>query len=361
MLRGINLGNGVVGPTLSGSAALRSNSTTRTMIANGNVGALADFLNRNTTGTGQGGGLLRTNGFPENFVVLNPQFSVVNLRTNPGSSTYHSLQMQFTRRLTNGFTNSTAYTWSRTLGEADGDGGTAYRDPTNWHASKALLGFHRTHAITSNGSWDLPFGPNRRLMNSGPSWLMRLVESWQFGAIFNLTSGQPLSITTGLSTITNSSTDIVPDVVGSFPKSSGKVTYVANGIQYFPDVRQIEDPSKNQVTALNSTAGGFSNKAITDAQGNLLLVNPAPGSYGTLGLTWIEGPRDFKLDLNIIKRMRVREAKELEFRVNAINVLNHPVFASPNTNINSNSFGRITATSAGTTPRQIVTSLRVTF
>jgi hypothetical protein len=59
--------------------------------------------------------------------------------------------------------------------------------------------------------------------------------------------------------------------------------------------------------------------------------------------------------------MRVREAKELEFRVNAINVLNHPVFASPNTNINSNSFGRITATSAGTTPRQIVTSLRVTF
>jgi len=361
MLRGINLGNGVVGPTLSGSAALRSNSTTRTMIANGSVGALADFLNRNTTGTGQGGGLLRTNGFPENFVVLNPQFSVVNLRTNPGSSTYHSLQMQFTRRLANGFTNSTAYTWSRTLGEADGDGGATYRDPTDWHATKSLLGFHRTHAITSNGSWDLPFGPNRRLLNGGPSWLMRLVETWQFGAIFNLTSGQPLSITTGLSTITNSSTDIVPNVVRAFPKSSGKVTYLANGIQYFPDLRQIEDPSKNQVTALNSTSGSFSNKAITDAQGNLLLVNPAPGSYGTLGLTWIEGPRDFKLDLNVIKRVRIQEAKELEFRINAINVLNHPVFASPNTSINSNSFGRITATSAGTTPRQIVTSLRVTF
>jgi len=115
------------------------------------------------------------------------------------------------------------------------------------------------------------------------------------------------------------------------------------------------------VTTLNSTAGSFSNKAITDAQGKLLLVNSAPGSYGTLGLNWIEGPRDFKLDLNVIKRVRVHETKELEFRVNAINVFNHPVFGNPNTNINSNSFGRITATSTGTTPRQIVTSLRVNF
>jgi hypothetical protein len=78
-------------------------------------------------------------------------------------------------------------------------------------------------------------------------------------------------------------------------------------------------------------------------------------------LNWIEGPPDFKLDLNVIKRVRIQETKELEFRVNAINVFNHPVFANPNTNINSNNFGRITATSAGTTPRQIVTSLRVNF
>jgi hypothetical protein len=190
---------------------------------------------------------------------------------------------------------------------------------------------------------------------------MRLVERWQFGGIFNLTSGQPLSLTTGLSTITNSSTDIVPNLTGSFPKSVGKVTYVSNGIQYFPGLKQIDDPSKSQVTALNATAGSFSNKAITDADGNLLLINPAPGSYGTLGLGWVEGPRDFKLDMNLIKRVRVDENKEVEFRINAINVLNHPVFDNPNTNINSNNFGRITATSTGTTGRQIVTSVRVSF
>jgi hypothetical protein len=126
-------------------------------------------------------------------------------------------------------------------------------------------------------------------------------------------------------------------------------------------VKQIDDPSKSQITSLNSTAGSFSNKAITDADGNLLLANPAPGSYGTLGLAWVEGPRDFKLDLNVIKRVQIKETKELEFRINAINVLNHPVFDNPNTNINSNNFGRITATSTGTTGRQIVTSIRVSF
>jgi hypothetical protein len=39
MLRGINLGSGVVGAGIR-SAALRANSTTRPFIANGNVGAL---------------------------------------------------------------------------------------------------------------------------------------------------------------------------------------------------------------------------------------------------------------------------------------------------------------------------------
>jgi hypothetical protein len=189
----------------------------------------------------------------------------------------------------------------------------------------------------------------------------RLVESWQFGGIFSWTSGQPLTITSGLSTMTASTTDIVPNIVGNFPKNTGKVTYVANGIQYFPGLQQIDDPSKAGVTALNSTSGSFSNKAITDASGNLLLVNPAPGSYGNLGLSWIEGPADLKLDLNLIKRVRIAERKELQIQVNAINVLNHPVFANPNVSINSTNFGRITATSTGTTSRQLVTTLRFNF
>jgi hypothetical protein len=108
-MRGINLGNGVVGPALSGSAALRTNTTTRAMLANGNVGALANSLNTSNTGTSQNGGLLRFNGFPEDFIVRNPQFANATIQTNTSSSTYHALQLQLTKRLSHGFTNSSTF------------------------------------------------------------------------------------------------------------------------------------------------------------------------------------------------------------------------------------------------------------
>ena len=102
------------------------------------------------------------------------------------------------------------------------------------------------------------------------------------------------------------------------------------------------DPSISGVSSLNALNGAFSNKAITDANGQLLLVNPATGQNGNLGLKWVEGPPAFGLDMNLIKRVRLTESKELEFRVDAVNVLNHPIFGNPDTNINSLSFGRIT-------------------
>ncbi len=79
------------------------------------------------------------------------------------------------------------------------------------------------------------------------------------------------------------------------------------------------------------------------AQGRLLLTNPAPGQIGSLGLKWIEGPPFLQFDMNLIKRIRVTETKEFEVRIDAANVLNHPNFGDPETNINSPNFGRITA------------------
>ena len=125
-----------------------------------------------------------------------------------------------------------------------------------------------------------------------------------------------------------------------------------------PGLQQIDDPAKPGVTALNSTSGSFSNRAITDANGNLLLVNPAPGSYGNLGLSWIEGPADFKLDMNLIKRVRLAESKELQIQVNAINVLNHVTFVAWNTIVNSAQFGLPTRANA---MRTLQPSLRVRF
>src|SRR6185295_2674355 len=66
MLNGlaINAGQTVNGSTVTGSAALRQNTTTRAFLSNGNVGALADYLNRTPTGTPANGGLLRNGVLP---------------------------------------------------------------------------------------------------------------------------------------------------------------------------------------------------------------------------------------------------------------------------------------------------------
>ena len=145
-----------------------------------------------------------------------------------------------------------------------------------------------------------------------------------------------------------------PNILGDFPKNIGKVTKLPNAVTYFPGLQQITDPSVAGVTSQNGLSGQFSNKAIADSQGRVLLVNPAPGQVGSLGLMWIEGPPHLGLDVNLIKRVRITETKEFEFRVDTVNVLNTPNFGfntnrdtqnNPyliNTNINSPDFGRFT-------------------
>jgi hypothetical protein len=360
MLNGLNLGLGAVnGTTVTGSASLRNNTLFKTALANGAAATLAQTLNNSTTVTGQGGGLVRNSGlFAENFFEQNPQFSNVILNSNPGSSTYHSLQVQLTKRLSHGITNSTSYTWSRALGENDADGSVDYRDPNNRRLDRALLGFHRTHYISSTGSIELPFGPNRAFLRSGPVFVQRLVERWQFGTIFSWISGVPLSVTAPVGTFNQATTNSTPVLVGDFPKSSGSVSKVANGVLYFSALTQGPDPSIANVTTANGLNGSSTNKAIFNAQGQPILVNPGPGQIGNLGLKWIQGPSTLGLDMNLIKRVRIMETKEFEFRVVATNVLNHPNFGNPDLNINSLTFGRITSATGN---RRFTMTARVNF
>ena len=109
---------------------------------------------------------------------------------------------------------------------------------------------------------------------------------------------------------------------------------------YFSGLKQITDPAVSSIAP--GLAGTFTNKAITDVNGNLLLLNPAPGQIGMLGLKSIEGPPFLQFDTNLMKRIRITETKEFELRVDIANILNHPNFGDPNTNINSPTFGRIT-------------------
>ena len=352
------LGQGIVdGTTLTGSAALRANSIFKPLLANGQVGEFASQLNVSTTVTGKAGGLVSKNGFPDNFIVANPQYRAVVMNTNPGSSTYHSMNLQLTKRLSHGFTDQFTYTWSRTLGENSTDGGLEYQDPRNRHLNHSLVAFHRTHDFRNNGTLELPFGPGHKFLANAPNFVSRIVERWQLGTVFSWSSGAPITITAQNAqvtwtevpgTINLGRTANTPLILGNFPKSAGKVTYTAQGAYYFAGYTQVvDDASRSNVTNSQTLQGSFSNKVIQGPNGNTVLANPAPGTIGTLGRTWIEGPTHANFDVNLVKRIRLAERKEFEVRVDAVNVLNNPrwsfVGGGTTQDINNVNFGKLTA------------------
>ena len=221
------------------------------------------------------------------------------------------------------------------------------RDPNNRNLDHAVLSYDRPHVISSSGTYSLPFGANRAFMKGGPGWFQRIVDQWQFGGLMRMSSGSPLQFNAGgLSNVFQTANNTA-NIFGALP--AGDVTFNTNGSlpTYFAGLVQKADPGVANVTTVNTLNTVFNNKAIYDANGNLLLANPDPGKVGNLGLGVIRGPRRFELDANLVKRVRVDEKKTLEFRADIVNILNHPIFANPDTNINSATFGLISATATG--------------
>jgi len=344
MLQGLSLGAGIpaVGPTLSGSEALRRSASTRTLIANGDFVAVAQFLNTTNTGTVQprgqiiAGGLLRSSGsFPENFFVVNPQFADVTYRNNSDSSNYHSLQSQVTLRPTRGITYQATYTWSRALGIFGG-----YRDVMNQQADYTLQSTHRTHDFRSYGTFDLPFGPGKLIARNSSGWLARAVEGWKFGTILNLNSGAPLNVA-GQNTLYAAGT---PDAVGAFPRQ-GQLVWPANpgdifGNFFSQQYKRVPDPACANVAS--NLKQWCTLSALADSNGSIVLQNAGPGLPGTLGLRTMEGPGSWDLHANVQKSIQLGESKKLTFRVDANNVFNHPTPGNPSLNINTGTFGQIT-------------------
>jgi hypothetical protein len=366
MLNNITIGTITVGRNGSGSEALRQFATTNQWIANGEAASLANFLNSATTGTGEAGGLLRRNGFPENFIVVNPQFGSLQLHGNDDNSNYHSLQASVRKRLSRGLSGELNYTWSRAMGNSaagnanTGDTTTSERDPRNRQLQKGLVTFHRTNSFKGHGGWDLPFGPNRLFMAGAPGWVQRFVEGWNVSGILSWNTGQPLSITTARRTVDSRGNINTPDLVGVLPSGLGKVRKGNAFVEFFEGLstRRATEPNFGQSATV--LGGRFTNQVVLDSAGNIILQNPEPGKAGNLGLSLsgVEGPSRFGLDMAMQKRTRLTERTTFTIRADAVNVLNRPIWNNPNTDINSDSFGRITS---ATGTRTITLNARIDF
>jgi len=97
---------------------------------------------------------------------------------------------------------------------------------------------------------------------------------------------------------------------------------------------------------------------VVDGSGNVILQNPQPGTTGSASQRVYAGPTNLPFDAALSKRIRIGESKSFTIRADAVNVLNHPVWGDPNTDINSNIFGRITT---ATGSRTVTINARVDF
>jgi hypothetical protein len=161
------------------------------------------------------------------------------------------------------------------------------------------------------------------------------------------------------------------DIVGPF-NQEGKVRFTGSGAaagSFFDTSKfvAVRDPQCASVSSAQNLQNACTLNAIADAgSGQILLQNPLPGTRGNLALNSLEGPGRWRFDASAAKRVRISETKSLTFRLDAINVLNHP---EPNTatnslimNINNPNFGLITGANAKTNlRRQFQAQLRLDF
>jgi hypothetical protein len=349
LFRGLNVaGAGVVdGIAITGSDAVRRNTTTNAFLAANDVGGFANFLNTNTFLTNQRGGLPRRAGFPENWISANPQFSIARLTSNFASSTFHSLQVELEKRFSHGVNLLTNYTLQKAFGEEEGDAqeqNDSYRTQRNRTLDRRLLSFSVKHVLRNSGLWQLPFGPHQRFLNGTHGVLSRIVGGWQTGFIVNVFSGTPIEFGVNANTFNNFG-GATALALAPITNEMGKVTRTGNGVVYFPGYTVVTDP---QVAGFASDFRSRSTmRAVADPSGRIILANPYPGTLGGIGQRMLTGPGSFRLDANLIKTIRIAERRSLVVRADAINLSNSPQFGNPTMSINSLNFGNIT-TAGGT-------------
>jgi hypothetical protein len=335
---------GAVATAGTGSKYVLTNSATQGFFANNNPGGFANYISTTNALSGSAGGLLTNAGLPLNFIVANPQFLNTDLTGNFGNSTYNSLQVQLNKRFAKGFSFQTSYVYSKVLGENEGDSATFagnFRTLTNESLDKRPLSFDYQSVYKANGLYDLPFGKGKRFGANSNGLLDRIIGGWEIGGIFIAYSGQPITIT-AQNTINNTTAlaGFTPQLLGSLPGDG--VTKTGNGVIYFNGLTQILDPS---IASLPASLQPLSTlRAIAGANGQPLLVNPLPGVMGALGNGVLFGPGGKQLNANVIKHIRINERFNFQIGATAENVTNTPIFANPQTSINSTAFGRITAT-----------------
>ena len=251
-------------------------------------------------------------------------------RSPAAHSNYNGMEVTLAKRLSQGFAFTTAYTWSRAMGQTaelfvSGDNG-GPQDKTCFTCERGPTSNDVRQRVVTNYSWELPFGQGKPMLNQG-GVMNAIFGGWQMTGIMSLQTGQYYDLT-----LANSAAELGTNGVGAWR----------------PDVVGNHELA-NQTPDLWLNPAAFADPV--DSAGN--------PTFGNLGRNSLQEDGIFNWDVGLMKNFKVTERIGLQFRWEVFNVTNHPSYGTPNANFSSPDVGKITSTNS--LPRQQQFGLRVSF
>jgi hypothetical protein len=286
-------------------------------------------------------GAVITTNTPGNAILRAPLQGVsingFSLNESTGNSSYDSLQMSLTERLSHGLQFLAAYTFAKSIDNASGSGGGAgivgvvntgavndtsliLGNQIDPRANRGLSDFDRTHRFVLSYQSDLPkpgFASHSRFYRLA-TW------NWETSGILTAMSGLPI------------------DVVDT---GAGDLYGLAKGLN--PLARPSLAVGMSCQDALRNIPGGyFFNPGVfarplvsagrpIPSSGGVATASAAGTDIGNVGRNCLRGPRQVNLDLAFAKLIPVAESRNFEFRAEFFNLFNHPNFANPISNLNA--------------------------
>jgi hypothetical protein len=317
-----------------------TSSTFISNLLNNNVGTMASTLAFSNTYKANRQSLAL--GIPGNFFVANPNAAFARLLDNNSMSNYHSLQVEFRRRLSSGLQFQGDYTFSKSLTDAT-DAAQSQSDLVSFRSLRnTRLDYRRsnqdqTHRFIFNSVYDLPFGSGRRYFSGAHGIANQVLGGWTIGSIVNWQGRPPFFIASNRTTFNSFNAANAPAQLAGISFEDFKNNL---GIFRTPAGVFFVNPAILDIVT-NPTTGKFVSSKLKPG----LMVTPAPGVFGNFPLNALSGPHYFDVDMSIVKRWSVSERMKVELKTTLINALNHENFVFGTQNFDSTSFGLINTTS----------------
>jgi hypothetical protein len=237
------------------------------------------------------------------------------IRTNGGSSTYHSAQFEVKRRFANGLAFTSAYTFSKVIdngSEIFSFGNTSNLQNASvpsffggLQIDKGIGFFDRTHRLVFTYTYELPWMKQQR----GP--LGKLLGGWQLSGLTTYESGVPYTVTNG------------QDADGLGGSTFDRPNFNPDGRA---GVRAV--PNNASPTGYVNPDNG--NAPIDPREARYIGIANNPGTTrsapGNLGRSTERGPGLKNWDLNVVKMIQLNERFRMEFRSEFFNIWNTPMY-----------------------------------